>query len=92
MKMYNFKESFKSFCRKVGKRNFIIFGAVMLVAVAVGVNLIFFAGDRNDGFHRTVVIKGFANLDVRDLHGMPPYKVALVLTHKNIIFVECVYT
>lgn len=50
MKMDNFKESFKNFCRKVGKRNFLIFGAVMLVAVAVGVNLIFFAGDRNDGF------------------------------------------
>lgn len=50
MKMDNFKESFKSFCKRVGKRNFIIFGAVMLVAVAVGVNLIFFANDKKDGF------------------------------------------
>ena len=50
MKNDNFKESVKNFCRKVGKRNFIIFGAVMLIAVAVGVNLIFFAGDRDDGF------------------------------------------
>lgn len=50
MKMDNFKESVKNFCRKVGKRNFIIFGAVMLIAVAVGVNLIFFAGNKDDGF------------------------------------------
>ena len=50
MKVNNFKESVKNFCRKVGKRNFIIFGAVMLVAVAVGVNLIFFAGNKDDGF------------------------------------------
>ena len=50
MKFNNLKESFKNFCNKVGKRNFIIFGAVMLVAVAVGVNLIFFAQSNNDGF------------------------------------------
>lgn len=50
MKSDSVKESIKNFCRKVGKRNFIIFGAVMLVAVAVGVNLIFFAADKDDGF------------------------------------------
>ena len=50
MKFNDLKESFKKFCNKVGKRNFIIFGAVMLVAVAVGVNLIFFAGNNKDGF------------------------------------------
>ena len=50
MKFNNLKESFKNFCNKVGKRNFIIFGAVMLVAVAVGVNLIFFTQNNKDGF------------------------------------------
>jgi len=50
MKSDSVKESIKNFCKKVGKRNFIIFGAVMLVAVAIGVNLIFFAADKDDGF------------------------------------------
>ena len=50
MKSDSVKESIKNLCKKVGKRNFIIFGAVMLVAVAIGVNLIFFAADKDDGF------------------------------------------
>ena len=50
MSMDNFKESFKKLCRRIGKRNFIIFGAVLLVAAAVGINLIFLADDKNDGF------------------------------------------
>ncbi len=50
MKFDNFKEKFTDFCRKVGKRNFIIFGAVLLTVVAVGVNLLIFAG-RDDDTH-----------------------------------------
>ena len=49
MKLDNLKTKFTDFCRKVGKRNFIIFGAVLLTVVAVGVNLLIFAGDKNEG-------------------------------------------
>ena len=35
MKQESIKEKIKTFCRKVGKRNFIIFGAVVLIATAV---------------------------------------------------------
>lgn len=50
MKLDNFKTKFTEFCRRVGKRNFIIFGAVLLTVVAVGVNLLIFAGNKDDGF------------------------------------------
>ena len=50
MKFDNFKEKFTGFCRKVGKRNFIIIGAVALTVVAVGVNLIIFSSNKDDGF------------------------------------------
>lgn len=50
MKLDNFKEKFTDFCRRVGKRNFIIFGAVLLTVVAVGVNLIIFAGNKDEGY------------------------------------------
>lgn len=50
MKFDNFKEKFTGFCRKVGKRNFIIIGAVALTVVAVGVNLIIFSNNKDDGF------------------------------------------
>lgn len=49
MKMDTFKEKFKGFCQKVGKRNFIIFGAIILIAAAVTVNLVIFAKD-DDGY------------------------------------------
>ncbi len=49
MKMENWKDKFKGFCRKVGKRNFIIFGAVLLIATAVVVNVMIFAKE-DDGF------------------------------------------
>ena len=49
MKFANFKTKFTDFCRKVGKRNFIIFGAVLLTVVAVGVNLMIFSGKNDDG-------------------------------------------
>ena len=52
MKFENFKENFKSFCQKVGKRNFIIAGAVLLIAAAVIVNFAVFAGNNDDeGFN-----------------------------------------
>jgi stage III sporulation protein AH len=37
-------------CGRIGKRNFIIFGAVMLTVIAVAVNLVIFNSDKNDGF------------------------------------------
>lgn len=49
MKLDSFKSKVKGFCQKVGKRNFIIFGAVALTVIAVGVNLIIFAGSDDDG-------------------------------------------
>ena len=42
MKSENFKEKFKSFCQRVGKRNFIIAGAVVLIASAVILNFAVF--------------------------------------------------
>lgn len=50
MKMDNLKRKVTELCRKVGRRNFIIMGAVLLTAVAVGVNLIMFASNRDDGY------------------------------------------
>ena len=50
MKLDNFKRSVTDLCRRIGKRNFIIFGAVFLVVVAVGVNLIMLSGSKNEGF------------------------------------------
>ena len=40
MKMDQMKEKIKAFCGRVGKRNFIIFGAVLLIVSAVVVNLV----------------------------------------------------
>ena len=37
-------------CGRIGKRNFIIFGAVMLTVIAVALNLVIFNSDKNDGF------------------------------------------
>ena len=37
------KEKVKGFCLKIGKRNFVIFGAVLLIAAAVTVNLVIFS-------------------------------------------------
>ncbi len=48
MQSNNFKTKFSDFCRKVGKRNFIIMGALVLTVAVVAVNLVIFAG-RNDG-------------------------------------------
>ncbi len=50
MKFENLKEKVKGFCVKVGKRNFIIFGAMALIIGAVAVNLIIFSQDKDDGY------------------------------------------
>ena len=49
MKTENLKENLKAFCRRVGRRNFIIFGAVMLILAAVIINVAVFAKD-DEGF------------------------------------------
>ena len=50
MKLDQFKEKFKSFCSRVGKRNFIIIGCVILIAAAVAINVAIFSQADNDGF------------------------------------------
>lgn len=44
------KEKIKGFCQKVGKRNFVIFGAVLLIAAAVTINLVIFSQEDGEGF------------------------------------------
>ena len=50
MKSENFSEKFKNFCQKVGKRNFIIFGAVLLIGAAIVVNFLVMSAQNNDGY------------------------------------------
>ncbi len=50
MKLDSFKEKFSDFCRRVGKRNFIIMGAVVLTVAVVAVNLVIFANKDKGGF------------------------------------------
>lgn len=50
MKLDNVKEKFKVFCVKIGKRNFIIAGAVLLIGIAVCVNWAVLSSTANDGF------------------------------------------
>jgi len=50
MKLEQCKEKIKNFCHRVGKRNFIIFGAVLLIAAAVTVNVVIFAKADDDGY------------------------------------------
>ena len=50
MKFDSFKTNFSNFCRKVGKRNFIIIGAVVLTVAVVAVNLVMFSNRQGDGF------------------------------------------
>ena len=45
----NLKGKVKSVCKKIGKRNFIIFGSAALIICAVVVNLAVFSQSRNDG-------------------------------------------
>lgn len=49
MKFEIVKEKVKELCVKVGKRNFIIFGAMALIVGAVAVNFIIFSQESGDG-------------------------------------------
>lgn len=49
MRSKELKENFKVFCVKIGKRNFIIAGAVLLIAAAIVVNFAVFSGKDQDG-------------------------------------------
>ena len=50
MKFENFKERVKSFCQRVGKRNFVIAGAVLVIAVAIIINFAVFSSSDKDGY------------------------------------------
>ena len=50
MKAENMKEKITQLCKKIGKRNFMIAGALVLIAAAVIVNVVIFAGNRDEGF------------------------------------------
>ena len=50
MKFENFKESTKNFCQRVGKRNFVIAGAVLVIAVAIIINFAVFSSGDKDGY------------------------------------------
>ncbi len=49
MKLENFKEKFKLVCIKIGKRNFVIAGAVLLIGLAICVNWVVLS-NKDDGF------------------------------------------
>ncbi|MBE6596127.1 MAG: SpoIIIAH-like family protein [Ruminococcaceae bacterium] len=51
MKFENFKENVKDICKKIGRRNFIIAGAVLLIAAAIVVNFAVFSDDKDEGFN-----------------------------------------
>ena len=50
MKFQNFKESVKNFCQRVGKRNFIIAGAVLVIAAAIIINFAVLSSGDKDGY------------------------------------------
>ena len=50
MNMQQVKQKVTGFCKKIGKRNFIIAGAVLLVGAAVAINVAVYAKNRNDGY------------------------------------------
>ncbi len=50
MKFEELKEKVKDLCVKVGKRNFIIFGAMVLIIGAVVVNLVVLSQSKDDGY------------------------------------------
>jgi stage III sporulation protein AH len=50
MKFSELKTKTAELCRKIGKKNFIIIGAVLLTVVAVGVNVLIVAGNKDDNF------------------------------------------
>ena len=66
MKLENFKEGIIKLCKKIGRRNFVIIGAVFLIAVAVTVNLVMYSS-KNDGnfdYSQSAGMDGSENQDV----------------------------
>lgn len=51
MNIQKLKEKTKEIVHKIGKRNFIIFGAVILILAAVTVNVVIFAKEDDGGFN-----------------------------------------
>ncbi len=51
MKAEQLKEKFKNFCARVGKKNFIIIGAVVLIAAAVTLNIAILSRNKDDSFN-----------------------------------------
>ena len=47
MKFEQMKEKVKGFCQRVGKRNFVIIGAVLLIGVAIAVNVALISGKKD---------------------------------------------
>ena len=50
MKFDDLRSKVTGLCKRIGKRNFIIMGAVVLVLAAVGVNLAIFSMNGDDGY------------------------------------------
>ncbi len=50
MKLSDLKNKTLDICRRIGKRNFIIIGAVALTVIAIAVNVIIVTNNRDDGF------------------------------------------
>ena len=47
MKFQKFSEKVREICRKIGRRNFIIFGAVVLIVAAIAVNVSIFSKEKS---------------------------------------------
>ena len=50
MKFDDLRSKVTGLCKRIGKRNFIVMGAVALVLTAVGVNLVIFSMSGDDGY------------------------------------------
>ncbi|MBQ8345401.1 MAG: hypothetical protein IJY42_03945, partial [Clostridia bacterium] len=50
MKAEHIKQKVVGFCKKIGKRNFMIAGALVLIAAAVCINVAIVASDKDQGF------------------------------------------
>ncbi len=50
MKLSDLKTKTLDICRRIGKRNFIIIGAIALTVVAIAVNVVIVTSNRDDGF------------------------------------------
>lgn len=66
MKMENAKGKIAAFCRKIGKKNMIIAGAFVVVAIALVIAVSAFGGAKNDGFDYS---QGVGNVTDSDFLG-----------------------